>query len=197
MEKKLKILAAADLHGNLELSKRLANRALEEQVDLVIIAGDINDYHDTTENIFDPFREAGKKVVFIPGNADSLEEHLLLGQKAKSIHDYYVSYGGIGITGIGNSDWKLSFDEYDFGIIERNFKKMKHEKKILVSHLHAKDLIFERLGFYGDEILRNAVEQFQPDILISAHIHEIEGLEDTIGKTRVVQVGRSGTILEI
>jgi Icc-related predicted phosphoesterase len=34
-------------------------------------------------------------------------------------------------------------------------------------------------------------------LLISAHIHEAEGLEDIIGKTKVIQVGKKGKILEI
>jgi len=197
MGKKLRILAASDLHGNLETSKRLSDKARLENVDLIIIAGDINNYHHTTENIFEPFREAGQRVFFIPGNADSEQEHLFLQKSAKSIHNYYVSYSGVGITGIGNSDWKLSFNERDLEMIQRNLERMTHETKILVSHLHAKDLIFEKMGFYGDQTLRRAVEKFQPEVLISAHIHEIEGLEDRIGKTRVVQVGRRGTVLEI
>jgi len=197
MGKKLRILAASDLHGNIEISRKLSDKARLENVDLVIIAGDINDYHETTENIFEPFKTAGQRVFFIPGNADSLQEHLLLQKSAKSLHNYYVSYSGVGITGIGNNDWKLRFNENDFEMIRKNLERMTHEKKILVSHLHAKDLIFERMGFYGDEVLRDVVEKFQPDVLISAHIHEIEGLEDRIGKTRVVQVGRRGTILEI
>ena len=45
--------------------------------------------------------------------------------------------------------------------------------------------------------MRKAVEKFKPDLLISAHIHEAEGIEDVVGKTRVVQVGRRGKIIEI
>ena len=197
MGKKLRILAASDLHGSLDISKKLSDKARAENVDLIVIAGDINDYHETTENIFEPFKQAGQRVFFIPGNADSEQEHLLLQRSAKSIHNYYVSYSGVGIAGIGNSDWKLRFNESDFEMIEKNLRRMTSEKKILVSHLHAKDLIFERMGFYGDSVLRDAVERLQPDILISAHIHEIDGLEDRIGRTRVVQVGRRGTVLEI
>ena len=45
--------------------------------------------------------------------------------------------------------------------------------------------------------LSKAVEKFKPDLLISSHIHEAEGIEDKIGDTRVVQVGKKGKILEI
>ena len=52
-------------------------------------------------------------------------------------------------------------------------------------------------GIPGDIIIGKMVRQFKPNLLISAHIHEGEGIEDKIGKTRVVQVRRRGKILEI
>lgn len=42
-----------------------------------------------------------------------------------------------------------------------------------------------------------AKKDFKPDLLIAAHIRESEGIEDKIGKTKVVQVGWKGKILEI
>jgi Icc-related predicted phosphoesterase len=66
-----------------------------------------------------------------------------------------------------------------------------------MSHLHSAGTKAEFSGIAGDFILRKAVETFKPDVLISAHIHEAEGLDDFIGKTRVVQVGRKGTIFEV
>ena len=41
------------------------------------------------------------------------------------------------------------------------------------------------------------VEKFKPDFLIHSHIHEAEGLEEKIGKTRVINVGRKGKIIEL
>ncbi|MFH1452273.1 MAG: metallophosphoesterase [archaeon] len=196
-EKKLRILAAADLHGNLDIAERLSQKARKEKVDLVVLAGDLNGTMQGDGSILEPFVRANQKVLFVPGNWENETEEMLLKTRGKSIDNYYVSYGDVGIAGIGSRNWKFSLDEGDFEKIKRNFLRMKPSKKVLVSHLHAKDLKFERFGFYGDEVLRRAVEDVQPDLLISAHIHEIEGMEDKIGKTRVVQVGRKGTVLEI
>jgi len=74
---------------------------------------------------------------------------------------------------------------------------MKPAKRILVSHLHAHGTKAEFSGIAGEKVLRKAVKDFKPDLLISAHIHEAEGIEDRIGKTKVVQVGRRGKVLEI
>ncbi len=197
VNKKLKILAAGDLHGSLNIAKRLSAKGKREKVDLVVLAGDIYGYTDGDEGILEPFRKAKQKVIFVPGNCDFDEECVMLAKEGKSIHNYYVTYGGVGIAGIGSPNWKLSLDGGDLESIKRNFEKMKPVKRILVSHLHASGTTAEFSGIPGDKILRKAVKYFKPDLLIAAHIHEGEGIEDKIGKTRVVQVGRKGMILEV
>ncbi len=197
MTKKLRILAAGDLHGDFDVAKKLSAKGKREKVDLVVLAGDIYGYTEGESGILEPFQKAGQKVVFVPGNCDFDEDLGKLEKGGKSIHNYYTTYKGVGITGIGSPNWKLSLNEEDFREIKRNFKKMKPKKKILVSHLHAAGTGAELSGFPGEPILRKAILDFKPDLLISAHIHEAEGIESVIGKTRVVQVGRRGKILEI
>ena len=47
------------------------------------------------------------------------------------------------------------------------------------------------------EKIRKAINQFKPDLFISGHIHEAEGLSEKIGKTKVISVGKKGKIIEI
>ena len=197
MGKKLRILAAGDLHGDLDIAKKLSAKGKREKVDLVVLAGDIYGYSEGSEGILSPFRKAGQKVVFVPGNCDFDEECEMLERDGKNIHNYYVTYGGVGIAGIGSPNWKLSLEDEDLAGIKKNFEKMKPAKRILVSHLHAQGTAAEFSGIPGEKVLRKAVKDFKPDLLISAHIHEAEGIEDKIGKTRVVQVGRRGKIIEV
>ena len=197
MGKKLKILAAADLHGNLDIAKKLSQKGKKGKVDLVILAGDVYGYEDSDEDILEPFWKEKQKVVFVPGNCDFDNECMKLSQKGKNIHNYYVTYKDVGIIGIGSPNWKLSLDNGDFAGIKRNFDKVISGKRVLVSHLHAEGTMAEFSGIKGDAVLRRAVDDFKPDLLIAAHIHEGEGIEEKIGKTRVVQVGRRGKILEV
>jgi Icc-related predicted phosphoesterase len=195
--KRLRILAAGDIHGDIDISKKLAKKGKKEKVDLVVLAGDIYGYSKGDEGILKPFRDAGQKVVFIPGNCDFDEECETLSREGKNIHNYYVTYGGVGIAGIGSPNWKLSLNDDDLSEIKRNFERMKPSKKILVSHLHAQGTMAEFSGVPGEKVLRKAVKDFKPDLLISAHIHEAEGVVDDIGDTKVVQVGRRGRIIEV
>jgi Icc-related predicted phosphoesterase len=49
----------------------------------------------------------------------------------------------------------------------------------------------------GSDGVRKAIDQLKPDILLCSHVHEAEGLEEKIGKTRVINVGKKGKIIEI
>ena len=45
--------------------------------------------------------------------------------------------------------------------------------------------------------VRDAILELKPDIHICGHIHETQGIEEIIGKTRVINVGKSGKIIEL
>jgi Icc-related predicted phosphoesterase len=197
MKKKLKILAASDLQGQKSIAEKLAKKAKKNKVDLVVLAGDINEAGHGDSRMLEPFVQAGQKVIFVPGNWDTSKEHKEMKGDGRSIDGAYVNYEGVGIIGMGDEDWKMELDDEDFRKVEYNFKKMKTKKNILVSHLHARGTKAEFSGIEGDEVVRRAVEKFKPDILISGHIHEAEGLEDKIGKTNVFHVGPKGKVLEI
>lgn len=197
MSRKLRILAAGDLHGSLDVAEKLSVKAKKSRVDLIVLAGDLHGYSGEGKGILDVFRDARQKVMFVPGNLDFDEDLERLGEVGKNIHGRYVSYGGVGIMGIGSPNWKLSLEEEDFRVIRENFLKMKDSRKVLVSHLHAAGTLAEFSGVPGEEVLRKAIDEFEPDLLIAAHIHEGEGIEDVIGRTRVVQVGRGGVVLDV
>jgi len=202
-QKKFKILAAGDFHGDSSVTKKLAERAEKENVDLVILTGDITGLIET-ENIIKPFKEKGKKVVFVPGNWESSETAEFLSKLygVKNVGNHYVKYGDIGIFGIGSPDWTFDIDNNKtFEKLRQDFEKLSKdknlEKKIMISHIHAADTKSEFSGIAGSKELRKAIEEFQPDLFLSGHIHEGEGLQEKIGKTKVINVGRKGKIIEI
>lgn len=198
--KKFRILAAGDFHGDSAITKKLAEKAEKEKVDLVILTGDITGPIES-ENLLKPFIEKNKKVVFVPGNWDSSETIDFLSELygIDNIGEHSVKYNNIGIFGVGSPNWQLSLNEKKtFEKLEKDFKKIKDlEKKIMVSHIHAADTKSEFSGFQGSKALKKAIEKFQPDIFLSGHIHEAEGLYERIGKTKVYSVGKKGTIIEL
>ena len=45
--------------------------------------------------------------------------------------------------------------------------------------------------------VKKALDEFQPDFLVNAHIHEASGMEEQFGKTRVINVSKKEKIFEI
>jgi uncharacterized protein len=199
--KKLKILAAGDLHGSEAIAENLARKAKRDKVDLVILAGDISSPFKK-EKVLGHFRERGLETIFVPGNWDSDLDVKFMKEmySANSLERGYVKKGEIGFFGIGNSNFKLDHDiEKDIPKLQEIFKltEGKLRKRVLVSHLHVAGSKAEFSGFKGSYVLRKIIEELKPDLVISSHIHEAEGIEEKIKKTKIIQVGSKGTTFKI
>jgi len=196
----MKILAAGDIHGD----TRLANKAVKEKVELVVLCGDLTQFDQSTENLIGPFVKKKKKVLLIPGNHESIATADFLAEfyGVKNIDGYYVQYKDVAIFGSGGANVgpNISTEEQIFKKLKQSAKKIKPKlKKIMVTHVHpskSKMSKFTKL-FPGSTGVTRAIKKFKPDILLCSHVHEAEGLEEKIGSTRVINVGRLGKIIEI
>lgn len=201
--KKTKILAAGDLHGDTGLVKKLAAKAKKQDVDLVILAGDLTWADTSTKNMIGPFVKAGKKVLLIPGNHETLATADFFAEMypdTHNIHGYSIRSGDLGIFGAGGADMGIAAINEDeiLKTLKKAHKKIKDsKKKIMVTHMHPSGSKSEVSGFQGSKSIRKAVKEFKPKLLIHSHIHEAEGIEDKIGDTKIINVGRKGKIIEI
>lgn len=204
--KKFKILAAGDIHGDTRLAQRLAERAKKENVDLVILTGDLTFIEQSTDNLIGPFVKVGKKVLLIPGNHETIATADFLTQvypDVKNLHGYAVKMGGIGIFGAGGANigpfTRLKESEL-YDLLAQGFNKIKDSKfKIMVTHVHPSNTLIEKFTqfFQGSEGVERAIKKFKPDIALCSHVHEAAGIEEKLGNTRVIDVGREGKIIEI
>lgn len=69
----------------------------------------------------------------------------------------------------------------------------------MITHVHPSNTKMEKFTkfFPGSGGVKKAIDTFKPDILLCSHVHEAEGIEEKVGKTRVINVGRKGKIIEI
>ena len=204
MKKKTKILAIGDIHGDTGLVKKLAKKAKDENVDLVILAGDFTFFDKSTKNLIGPFVKAKKEVLLIPGNHETLATTNFLAEfypGTTNIHGHSIKKGDLGIFGAGYDPATGPFsvkDETIFDALTKGHKAIKDsKKKIMVTHAHHRGSQAEFSGFKGSKAVKKAIDKFHPDILISAHIHEAGGVEEQIGKTKVIHVGRNAAIFEV
>ena len=201
--KKLRILAAGDFHADNKAAKNLAELAEKENVDIVILNGDIVE-EDKTEGIIGPFLAKNKKVFILPGNHETIATTDFLAElyNITNLHGYAVKYHDIGLFGCGGADVGLTqfTDEEIFNTLKKSYERIKDmPKKIMVTHIHPSDTNMEKFSQFvrGSKGLRKAIETFKPEILICGHVHEAEGIEERIGKTLVMNVGRKGKVFEL
>lgn len=202
MTKKMRILAASDIHGDSKLAAKLAKKAENENADLVVLCGDITGWAET-KNIIKPFKEKNKKVLILPGNWDSFATTDFLAEiyGVKNIHGYSAQYDNVGFFGAGGAEGpgpsRISEKELLDTLKKAHTGIKGIEKKIMVTHAHPAGSKSEFSGVKGSNAITKAIKEFKPDILIHGHIHEAAGMEEIIGKTKVINVGRDGTIIEI
>lgn len=198
----LKILAAGDFHSDASAAKRLAKQAVTENVDLIVLNGDIvEEAH--AEGIVGHFADTKKKLLLIPGNHDLLiTDFLATKYGAENLHGkHHITYN-IGIIGAGGANCGMHAltDQEMYELLKTGFDKIKHlPTKIMVTHVHPSGTKMEQFSRFivGSKGVRRAIEAFQPDLVICGHVHEAEGVEEKIGKTTVINVGRKGRILEL
>ena len=204
----VRIFAAGDFHGDTGLAKKLADKAKKEDVDVVILAGDLTSWGMETKNLISPFTKLKKPVLLLHGNHESIATidflSELYGPEAKNLHGYSLitKDGKVGIFGAGGTDIGFSPESEDgfFNTLNKAYKGLKDKKvkkKIMVTHMHPFKSKAEFSGFQGSKGIRKAIEKFKPDVMLSGHIHEAEGIEEKIGNTKVINIGRKGRIIEL
>jgi len=192
----MKILAAGDLHGDINAAKKLAEKAKKQKVDLVVLSGDLTFGEISTKGLIGPFKKAKQKVLILPGNHESPATTAALAEiyGVTDLHGYSMKFGDVGIFGVGSANIGI------FQLNEKELKKIKNsKKKLMITHCHPDKTLMSKMSNFvpGSKGIARAIKKFKPDIAICSHVHEAEGIEEKIGNTTLINVGKKGKIIEI
>ncbi|HLC51978.1 MAG TPA: metallophosphoesterase [Candidatus Nanoarchaeia archaeon] len=200
----MKILALSDIHGDKSFVRQMAEKGAQEKVDLVILAGDlVNEFDGSSEGLIGPFKEKGLEVAIIPGNHEGLAEINFIKDKynVTNLHGYSLKFGDVGIFGCGYADIMMHqlTDKEFLETLKKAHESIKDcKKKLMVTHVQPNDSILGlKMPGWGSSGVRKAIEELKPDVHICGHIHETHGIEEVIGQTRVINVGKTGRIIEL
>lgn len=195
----MEIFAAGDIHGDQNLVKKLVQESKE--ADLVILCGDLTYFGKSSTNIIGPFIQAGKTAIILPGNHEDIAttDFLATYYNVKNLHGYSARYANIGFFGAGGSTEvgpspKIANNEM-FLLLDKAHSRISYlDKKIMITHEHPAESQIEKFTrfFRGSKAIRQAIDKFRPDILLCSHVHEAEGIEEKIGNTRIINVGKKG-----
>ncbi|OYT32728.1 hypothetical protein DRJ22_01405 [Candidatus Woesearchaeota archaeon] len=198
----VKILAAGDFHGDISRADFLAKKAIDENVDLIILNGDIVE-EDKIEGIIGKFKATGKKILLVPGNHDFIATEVLA-QKydVTNLHGKALKVGDVGFIGCGGANIGLNMLHEDeiYDLIKQASKYNKDVKRtVFITHVHPADTKMASFSDFvpGSTGLKNAISAFKPDLVLCGHVHEAEGIEEKVDNTLVVNVGKSGKIIDL
>lgn len=198
----MKILAFVDSHGSSDALKKVREKAKKENADILICAGDVSVFEQHLERILKDLDSLGKPVLIIPGNHESEARLKLLCSRFKNIVYLHKGmlrirdYVFIGFAGNGFSETDSEFRKWSAKVKDELRKK---DNVILVTHAPPHRTSIDKImgSHCGNKDIRQFIEKVDVLLAISGHLHENAGKEDRIRKTRVINPGPYGMVVDV
>jgi Icc-related predicted phosphoesterase len=201
----MRAICIADVHGDLSTLIKLRNSISGGGFTHVFILGDFSQGHkNPDENRMDIIRMVKTfseyKVKAIPGNCDQLNSISMFDELGINLHNTVIQLPEASIIGFGGSNATPFGTPFELAEedIERRLRDLfsmvdSQKRVIFMSHAPPKDTNCDVIAkglHVGSSAIRKIIEEKQPDLVLCSHIHESGGIEDKIGKSRVINIGR-------
>jgi len=205
----MKVLVGTDFHGVETAFESFAVRAEEEQVDILVICGDITHFGTLQQarHLLAMLTFLRMPILFVPGNCDPPSLAGVDIEGASCIHGKSVSYGDLTFIGVGGSSYTPFSTPFEIAeeeimdTLNRGSKNLMDNRWIvLISHSPPQNTSVDKT-FSGKHIgslsVKKFIEERKPSIVFCGHAHEGEG-EDRINNTIIVNPGpaRHGNYVE-
>lgn len=170
----MRIFAIADIHCSFNYSTIAAYHALREDVDLIIVAGDIE-----CVDPIDELHATGIRLYAVTGNVDDPYIYRYLKERGILIDGMVIEYDGLYIAGVGGLNTKNDLER-----VAARLKDVPRGKLIIVSHYPPYGFNDSIMGSHaGLRELRRLVDIYKPRLFIHGHVHESMGMvrhDDTL-----------------
>ncbi len=201
----MEILALSCIHNDIENMFGLIDQVSKLDFDLTVFPGDFTDLNlpkgftriDVAKIIVSELESLGKPLIVVPGSWDK-EIVGYLDKKGISVHGRGVAINGVGFYGYGGArtpfgtPFEPADGEIELGLM-KGYDDVKSEKlKVQLTHMPPAQTEIDKIfsgAHVGSEAIRKFIEEKQPNVAVSAHIHEAKGV-DEIGRTKLVNPGR-------
>lgn len=195
----MRIIALTDLHGKAPVISQL-NEQLKK-AHLVILCGDITHFGHEREmdTIMQQILQCNPHVLAVTGNCDYPAAENYLVERNLSLNARVKEFGDFQIMGLSGSlpcpgKTPQEYAEEEFEILLHTIILLPEKPLILVSHQPPHGTLNDQVspGFHvGSKSIRKFIEQHQPVICFTGHIHEGIAI-DRIGETVIVNPGPAG-----
>jgi Icc-related predicted phosphoesterase len=194
------LLVFSDIHGAYDDLKRL----MQIDADYYIAAGDLTSWGRGLDRCGQILSRRAAQTYVLPGNHETEDQisEFCARFGLNELHGKAFEASGYHIAGLGYSN-PTPFDtpgEYPEAEIESRLRPFGSlQPLVLICHCPPAGTPLDQIrsGLHaGSTAIRDFVERYQPEYLFCGHIHEAEGVTATLGKTRCVNVGRRGYLLQ-
>jgi len=194
----MKIISFGDVHMATRNLSRMGE--VMRDTDLVIVSGDLTNFGGESDarKVIEDVRKACPNLLAVPGNLDRPEVVPFLEREGIALHGRGLVRDGIAIFGCGgsnitpfNTPMELSEDEI-YGTLMAGYEQVRgHRPLLMICHTPPFETRCDRIVGgkpVGSTAARRFIEEHQPDVCISGHIHE-SAAADRIGPTQVLNAG--------
>jgi Icc-related predicted phosphoesterase len=151
------------------------------------------------QQVIEKIKIFNRHILAVPGNCDQPPAETFLNLRQINLHGRGKIINSVGIIGLGGSlpcpgHTPNEYSEQQLAKLLEQGKKLLGSGDIpfiLMSHQPPKNTINDRVALnihVGSEAVRHFIEQHQPLVCFTGHIHEGIGI-DTIGSTKIINPG--------
>jgi Icc-related predicted phosphoesterase len=201
----MRILVIADIHGYYEKAFEQLKKINTSKFDLMVCPGDLTDMFnlppgfaqiDVADLLTQKLLAFHLPMFCIPGNHDPYEIIDVFNEYEVNLHDKVKVFKGTKFMGFGGAatPFNTIFEPSEEDIkksLDGLGKEVKNNNFVLVVHNPPKNTRIDVVtngDHVGSDVIRKFVEDRQPLLTISAHIHESPGI-DKIGETTIFYPG--------
>ncbi|MDP3029523.1 MAG: metallophosphoesterase family protein [Deltaproteobacteria bacterium] len=203
----MRIIAFGDIHERTENIEKIKDLS---RADCVIITGDLTNVGgiDKAKLVLENVRRHNSNLHAQAGNFDQKKVQDYLTELNINIHANGFLIENVGIFGVGGSNYTpfntpIEYSEEEIkNFIYQGFTKVNYAAlKIFVTHAPPFNTSVDVVAggrHVGSKAVRSFIEEHQPQVCITGHIHEAAG-HDTIGQTMIINPGmlKNGGYVEI
>src|SRR5215475_5542784 len=197
----VKLLLFSDIHNDWKTLERI----LSVEADYYISAGDQVSWARGLDRCGEILKTRGDRVWVLPGNHESAEQiaQVCAHHGLNDFHERHFQVGRWQVAGLGYSS-PTPFDtpgEYSEAELARRLVPFAElDPLVLVCHAPPRDTALDQVrpGLHaGSTAVHEFIENHQPEYFFCGHIHEAEGVDIQIGRTRARNLGKKAYLLEL
>jgi len=196
-----KALIFSDIHND----ARALERLMAIEADYYFAAGDLVSWERGLDKMGGIMKPRAARMYVLPGNHETEKDISAFCARHGFVnfHGATLDVNGTHIAGLGYSsptpfDTPGEYTEEELALRLAKFAELK--PLVLICHAPPLDTALDRVreGLHaGSRAVREFIQEHQPAHFFCGHIHEAEGVMIEMGKTRAMNVGKSGYLLNL